>query len=61
MQRVGGAKKDQESDPARRNPQLAVPLAKLEQLRSQDSPAELFGLLRRGEPTPTPVNNGKNW
>jgi Ca-activated chloride channel family protein len=61
MQRVGGAKKDQESDPARRDPQLTVPLAKLEQLRSQDSPAELFALLRRGEPTPTPANNGKNW
>jgi Ca-activated chloride channel family protein len=61
MQRVGGERKDQENDPARKNPELAVPLEKLDQLRSQDSPAELFGLLRRGEPTPPPVNNGKNW
>ena len=61
MQRVGGVRKDQQNDPARRDPQLAVPLEKLEQLRNDDSPAELFGLLRKGEPTPTPVSNGKNW
>jgi Ca-activated chloride channel family protein len=61
MQRVGGSRKEQENDPARRDPQLAVPLEKLDQLRSEDSPAELFGLLRKGEPTPTPVGNGKNW
>jgi len=60
MQRVGGARKDTQVDPARNDPQLAVPLEKLEQLRNDDSPAELFGMLRRGEPTPPP-SGGKNW
>jgi len=60
MQRVGGTPRERADDPARRNPELAVPLEKLEQLKSQDSPPELFELLRRGEPTPTP-NRGKNW
>ncbi len=48
-------------DPARDNPELAVPLEKLEQVKNQDSPAELFEMLRKGEPTPPPVNTGKNW
>ena len=61
MQKVGGVKKDQAEDPARNNPELAVPLEKLEQLKSQDSPAELFEMLRNGEPIPTPTNTGKNW
>ena len=61
MQKVGGVRKDQPEDPARSNPELAVPLEKLEQLKSEDSPAELFGMLRKGEPTPTPANTGKNW
>ncbi len=61
MQKVGGVKKGEPDDPARGNPELAVPLEKLEQLKNQDSPAELFGMLRRGEPTPTPANTGKNW
>lgn len=61
MQRVGSERKDQPDDPAKRDPQLAVPLEKLEQLKNGDSPAELFGLLRRGEPSPPPANNGKNW
>jgi len=30
-------------------------------VRSQDSPAELFEMLRRGEPIPTPTGTGKNW
>jgi Ca-activated chloride channel family protein len=61
MQKVGGVKKDQIEDPARRDPELAVPLEKLEQLKNQDSPAELYQMLRRGEPTPTPNTSGKNW
>jgi len=60
MQRVGGPQKPRADDPARTDPELAVPLEKLEQVRNQDSPGELFELLRRGEPTPTP-NKGKNW
>ena len=61
MQKVGGVRKDQPHDPATDNPELAVPLEKLEQVKNQDSPAELFDLLRKGEPMPTPTNNGKNW
>ena len=51
MQKVGGARRDQTNDPARDNPELAVPLEKLEQVRSRDAPGELFELLRHGEPT----------
>jgi Ca-activated chloride channel homolog len=61
MQKVGGVKRDQPNDPARKDPELTVPLEKLEQLKSQDSPAELFEMLRKGEPTPTPASTGKNW
>ena len=61
MQKVGGAKKQEGEDPARRDPQLAIPLEKLEQVKNQDSPAELFDLLRKTEPTPPVTNTGKNW
>ncbi len=61
MQKVGGARKKEDEDPARSNPELAVPLEKLEQIKADDSPAELFEMLRRGEPLPTPTNKGKNW
>jgi Ca-activated chloride channel family protein len=61
MQSVGGVKKDQPNDPARNDPSLAIPLEKLEQVKSQDSPAELFDMLRRSEPMQTPANKGPNW
>jgi Ca-activated chloride channel family protein len=61
MQKVGGARRDQSRDPARDNPELAVPLEKLEQVRNRDAPGELFELLRKGEPIPPPKNTGKNW
>jgi hypothetical protein len=61
MQRVGGVRKDQANDPARNDPELAIPLEKLEQVKNQDSPAELFDMLRKSEPIPTPVNKGPNW
>jgi Ca-activated chloride channel family protein len=61
MQKVGGVRKDQPNDPARNDPELAIPLEKLEQVRGQDSPAELFDMLRKSEPIPTPVNKGPNW
>jgi Ca-activated chloride channel family protein len=61
MQEVGGVRKDQPKDPARDNPDLAVPLEKLDQVKNQDSPAELFEMLRRGEPASPPENTGKNW
>jgi len=61
MQKVGGSKRQQSNDPARNDPELAVPLEKLEQVKNQDAPAELFELLRRGEHTPPAKNAGKNW
>jgi Ca-activated chloride channel homolog len=61
MQKVGGVRRDQPNDPARNDPQLAIPLEKLEQVKSQDSPAELFDMLRKSEPMQTPVNKGPNW
>jgi hypothetical protein len=61
MQKVGGVKKDPNDDPARKDPELAIPLEKLEQIKADDSPAELFEMLRRSEPIPTPTNTGKNW
>jgi Ca-activated chloride channel family protein len=61
MQKVGGVRKDEARDPAMDNPELVVPLEKLERVKNQDSPAELFQLLRKGEPMPTPTDTGKNW
>ena len=61
MQKVGGVRKKQNDDPASKDPELAVPLEKLEQLKADDSPAELFEMMRRSEPIPTPTNTGKNW
>ena len=61
MQKVGGVTKEQRNDPAMRDPDLAVSLEKLEQVKNADSPAELFDLLRRSEPIPPAPNTGKNW
>ena len=61
MQTVGGPRNATMKDPAENDPELAVPLEKLEQVKNQDSPAQLFELLRRGEPQPPPKNTGKNW
>jgi Ca-activated chloride channel family protein len=61
MQKVGGERKDQPIDPAKSDPALAVPLEKLEKVKTGDSPAELFDMLRRSEPMPTPTKTGKNW
>ena len=61
MQKVGGVKKDQPDDPARSDPELAVPLEKLEQLKNEDSPAELYQMLRQGEPIPPQKNTGPQW
>jgi Ca-activated chloride channel family protein len=61
MQTVGGPRNATMKDPAQSDPELAVPLEKLEQVKNQDSPAQLFELLRRGEPQPPQKNTGKNW
>ncbi len=56
-QQVGGEKKDQAAEPV--DPSLALPLQKLEQLRNQDSPAQLFQLME-GERKAT-KKTGKDW
>jgi Ca-activated chloride channel family protein len=58
-QKVGGAKK--QDDPASHDPELAVPLERLEQLKNEDSPTEIFQMLHKNDPLPTPPPNGKNW
>jgi len=59
-QKVGGVpeKKDQAETPT--DPSLALPMQKLEQLRNQDSPAELFQLME-GDKNPTPKKKTKDW
>ena len=57
-QKVGGAdKKEAEQPPA--DPALALPMQKLEQLRNQDSPAQLFQLME-GDKKPS-KKSGKDW
>ncbi|MFA6960204.1 MAG: VWA domain-containing protein [Opitutaceae bacterium] len=62
MQQVGGATEQTSTDPAKLDPNLAIPLQKLDQVKQGDSPARLFQILQ-GPPsdTPTPANKGKNW
>jgi len=56
-QRIGGQLPPQDQAP---NPSLALPMQKLDQLRNQDSPAELFQMLdnRDHKPPPKP---GRDW
>ena len=46
MQKVGGNQEQKEGEPKEQmDPALALPMQKLEQLRNQDSPAQLFQLM----------------
>ena len=38
-----------------------MPLQKLDQVRNQDSPAELFKMIENNEPRPPADANGKKW
>jgi Ca-activated chloride channel family protein len=60
LQKFGGVPEQKNPDAAADDPMLAAPLQKLDQLKQQDSPAVLYGLLR-GENKTTPASNGKNW
>jgi Ca-activated chloride channel homolog len=62
MQQVGGTSTEASTDPALKDPALAVPLQKLDQVKQGDSPARLFQLLQEnsGQPAP-PAPAGKNW
>jgi Ca-activated chloride channel family protein len=59
-QQVGGARKNEKGEETPIDPNLALPLQKLDQLRNQDSPAELFKLLE-GEKDNTPRKKTKDW
>jgi len=58
-QKVGGAPEKKDEAPPQVDPSLALPMQKLEQLRNQDSPAQLFQLME-GEKKPT-KKTGKDW
>ncbi len=58
MQKVGG-QQDKKSDNQLQDPELAMPLQKLEQVRNQDSPAKLQQLMQ-GQPQ-KPKAKGKDW
>jgi Ca-activated chloride channel family protein len=58
-QKVGGAPERKDEAPPPADPSLALPMQKLEQLRNQDSPAQLFQLME-GEKKPT-RKTGKDW
>ncbi len=57
-QKVGG---QQDKKPTEQvDPELAMPLQKLDQVRNQDSPAKLQQLMQ-GQPQQKPKPNGKDW
>ena len=57
-QKVGG---QQDKKPAEQfDPELAMPLQKLDQVRNQDSPAKLQQLMQ-GQQQKQPKTNGKDW
>lgn len=58
-QKVGGTP-EKKGEPPPADPSLAIPLQKLDQLKNQDSPAELFKLME-GEPDKTPRKKTKDW
>lgn len=59
-QKVGGVPEKKEGQSQPTDPSLALPLQKLDQLKNQDSPAELFKLME-GEKDQTPRKNKKDW
>jgi len=60
MQKVGGAPERKPQDAQEKtDPNLALPLQKLDQLRQQDSPAQLFQLMEGDKKGPR--KTGKDW
>ncbi len=57
MQKVGGSPETKQETPV--DPELTVPLQKLDQVRDQDSPARLEQLMRG--PQQKPAQKGKDW
>jgi Ca-activated chloride channel family protein len=61
IQKVGGVPEKKEGDKTPEDPALALPLQKLDQLRNQDSPAELFQLMDADNKPVPPKKKGKDW
>lgn len=59
-QKVGGAEEKKNQTLEQIDPNLELPLQKLDQLRNQDSPAQLFQLME-GERKPSDQKKGKDW
>ncbi len=59
-QKVGGAQEKKDQAPEQADPSLALPLQKLDQLRNQDSPAQLFQLMDGDKKTPA-KKPAKDW
>jgi Ca-activated chloride channel family protein len=60
-QKVGGGTDRRDETLARTNPELAPSLEKLEQLRGQDSPAELWQKIQQNQPRPPSDKPEKDW
>ncbi len=59
-QKVGGVPEKKESEKQPRDPSLALPLQKLDQLRNSDSPAELFQMMDPHAKA-KPAKTAKDW
>jgi Ca-activated chloride channel family protein len=58
QQKVGGTPEKKPGEESK-DPALAVPLQKLDQLKNQDSPVQLYQLMQGNKPTPK--KTGKDW
>lgn len=61
MQQVGGVSDRPSNDPARLDPNLVLPLQKLDQVKQGDSPARLFQLLQEPGSVPPAAKKGQTW
>jgi Ca-activated chloride channel family protein len=59
-QKVGGSDRPR-STAAQSDPELAASLEKLDEIKGQDSPAELFQMIENNEPRPKNPHPGKDW
>ncbi len=60
-QKVGGKSEHAPPDAAKADPSLAGSLEKLDQIRGEDSPPELFQMMENNEPRPKNAHPGKDW
>jgi Ca-activated chloride channel family protein len=60
-QQVGGAPERPKRDPSTSDPQVEASIEKLDQIRDQDSPAELYQMIEKNEPHPPAPKPAKDW